>query len=818
MRPLRSPGRAQTRKQPALPSQSPPARLKSLWKEQWQLSKAKDRTSGELRAHHVRAVARAMPFTMAASLLLGLLIGALRWEPRPAPPLVVWLCVLAAACTWGVWSWWSRRGRHIAKVSPTGMRKAAMHAGAFAAIWGFVPLMWFATSEPRLQVLIAGLMVGVISLGALTLATVPIAAMTFVGVLVACCSWALIASGEPLFFVVTGLLVVYGLAVSAGVLLVAHLFSARLLAAREATRQGQVVGLLLRDFEEHSTDVLWEVDRRGQFAHVSRKLSELVGISPTKLQTMRLVHVLQQLCPETMRPEAAASLRSALALDRAFRDLSMPIEISGSVRWWSITAKPLLDEVGRNVGWRGVISDVTQERQAHQRLAYLAHFDSLTGLANRVQLRERLSQAVEHNAESPRRSALMCLDVDNFKTINDSLGHSVGDAVLQAVAKRLQSHMRHSDLVARLGGDEFAIVMDDVRGDEEAPTLAQRLVQAMRVPCDVGGRSISIGVSIGVALIPDHGSTVDEVLGNADLALYAAKDGGRGRYEMFAPRLGARHRRRLSVEHELRQAMHNNQFELHFQPQIDVATWSIIACEALLRWRHPVLGSVPPSEFIPVAEEAGLIAEIGGWVLAKACEQAAAHLRDIRISVNVSPVQLLRPDFVRNVEAALERSGLSPALLEIEITESLFIDEVPLALSNLHAIKQLGVRIALDDFGTGYSSLAYLRRFPFDTLKIDRAFVRELMTRSDARAIVRTIIQLAGTLGMSTVAEGVEEPAQLEVLLRAQCHAIQGFLAARPMPMPELLALIANWGSQARPTSQEELPESVMAPLSAAVR
>ncbi len=789
-----------------------------LWKDQWQLYRASDRTSGELRARHVRALARVMPLTMLASLMLGALVGALLWERDPPPALVVWLTALVSASGWGLWSWWAGRNRRIVSVSVTAMKKATLHAAVFATIWGFVPLVWFAAAAPPMQVVIAALMSAAIGLGALLLATVPLAAIVYVSILTLCSSWGLLAAGQPLFLILEALLLIYAVAVCAGTLVVSSLFTARLVATREAARQGQVVGLLLRDFEEHSTDVLWEVDRQGQFVHVSRKLSELLGLSPIKLQTMRFVHVLRQQCPVTMKPEAALALQSALGMDKAFRDLAVPIDSDGAIRWWSVTAKPLLDEMGRNIGWRGVISDITQERQAHQRLAYLAHFDSLTGLANRVQLRERLAQAVEHNTDPPRRSALMCLDVDNFKTINDSLGHSVGDAVLQAVAKRLQSHMRHSDLVARLGGDEFAIVMDDLRTDDEAPTLAQRLVQAMKVPCEVNGRHISIGVSIGVALIPDHGSTVDEVLGNADLALYAAKDAGRGRYELFATRLGARHRRRLSVEHELRQALHHNQFELHFQPQIDVATWKIVGCEALLRWRHPTLGLVPPSEFVPVAEEAGLIADIGSWVLNRACQEAAAHLRDIRISVNVSPVQLLRPDFVRTLEAALDRSGLAPTRLEVEITESLFIDEVPLALSNLHAIKRMGVRIALDDFGTGYSSLAYLRRFPFDTLKIDRAFVRELMTRSDARAIVRTIIQLADTLGMSTVAEGVEEPAQLEVLLRAQCHAIQGFLAARPMPMPDLQMLIAHWDQRPRPLSHEELPESVMAPLSTALR
>jgi diguanylate cyclase (GGDEF)-like protein/PAS domain S-box-containing protein len=794
------------------------ARLQALTDEPRQLYKARDRASAEIRARHVRAVAQLSPYTMSTNLLLAGLIAVLLWESPVSPALVVWLCAVVACSGWALWSWWSRRERHVVKVSPTGMHRATAHAAVFACIWGFVPLVWFADAPPVLQLVIATLMAGALALGALALATVPAAAITLVGILTACSAWALIASGQPMLLMLLAPLALYSFALCVSALLVCKLFNRRLMASREAVRQGQVVGLLLRDFEEHSTDVLWEVDRHGQFVHVSRKLSELLALPPQRLQKLRFAQVLNQLCPATMKPEGAAGLQAAMVTERAFRDLTVPVEREGHVRWWSITAKPLLDEVGRNVGWRGVISDVTQERQAHQRLAYLAHYDSLTGLANRVQLRERLAQAVEQGTDAPRRSALMCLDVDNFKTINDSLGHSVGDAVLQAVARRLQSHMRMSDLVARLGGDEFAIVMDDVRSDDEAPSLAQRLVAAMKQPCDVGGRSISIGVSIGVALIPDHGNTVDEVLGNADLALYAAKDAGRGRYELFAPRMGARHRRRLSIEHELRQALHTNAFELHFQPQIDIAGWSIIGIEALLRWRHPVLGLVPPGEFIPVAEEAGLIADIGMWVLGQACSEAASHVRDIRVSVNVSPVQLLRPDFVHTVEAALQRSGLAPALLEIEITESLFIDEVPLALSNLHAIRQMGVRIALDDFGTGYSSLAYLRRFPFDTLKIDRAFVRELMTRSDARAIVRTIIQLAGTLGMSTVAEGVEEPAQLEVLQRAQCHAIQGYLAARPMPMADLRMLIAHWDQRPRPSSHEELPESVLSPLTSAAR
>jgi EAL domain-containing protein (putative c-di-GMP-specific phosphodiesterase class I) len=282
-------------------------------------------------------------------------------------------------------------------------------------------------------------------------------------------------------------------------------------------------------------------------------------------------------------------------------------------------------------------------------------------------------------------------------------------------------------------------------------------------------------------------------MGNADLALYAAKEAGRGRFELFVPRLADRHRRRVAIEQALRGALARSEMHLHWQPRVDVATWEVVGAEVLLRWQHPELGRVAPDEFIGIAEDAGLIAEIGLWVLGRACAHAAQMKHPIVVSVNVSPAQLLREDFASQALRVIAQSGLAPERLEIEVTESLFMDNSPQALANLHALREVGVRIALDDFGTGYSSLAYLRRFPFDTLKIDRAFVRELMTRHDARAIVRTILELARTLGMSTIAEGVEEPAQLAVLREAGCGSVQGYLAARPMPRGDFLRLLANW-------------------------
>jgi diguanylate cyclase (GGDEF)-like protein len=422
-----------------------------------------------------------------------------------------------------------------------------------------------------------------------------------------------------------------------------------------------------------------------------------------------------------------------------------------------------------------------------------AVIDQLTGMLNRKALQNRVAELEQQSAISGHPIGLIVSDLDHFKSINDTLGHAAGDAVLAEIGRRLHSCLRQDDLAARLGGDEFALVIRDVQSDEELTALARRLVQVLAQPFDVAGRQVPLGSSIGIAIAPEHGRSLDELMGNADLALYAAKEAGRGRFEFFVPRLADRHRRRVAIEQALRGALARCEMHLHWQPRVDIERWEVVGAEVLLRWQHPELGRVAPDEFIRIAEDAGLIADIGLWVLGRACAHAAQMKHPIVVSVNVSPAQLLREDFAQQALRVIQRSGLAPERLEIEVTESLFMDNSPQALANLHALRDVGVRIALDDFGTGYSSLAYLRRFPFDTLKIDRAFVRELMTRHDARAIVKTILELARTLGMSTIAEGVEEPAQLEVLREAGCGSVQGYLAARPMPRGDFLRLLANW-------------------------
>ncbi len=785
----------------------------SIWlADSRRLWSARDSESAELRARHVRALLITTPWTMSVSLLCVALCVAVLLPHVDSTGLWVWAGGLSSLLVAGLLGWWRQRGRSLVAVKPKIVRNATLHAAALGLLWGLLPTIWFAGAGPDLRLLIAVLITGLTCAGALALAMLPPAALAYTAVMMACAIVSLGLAGGAYAGAVQVLMVAYTATLMVTVLSVSRLFTARLVSEREASRQSEVVGLLLRDFEESSADVLWEIDRQGRFVHPSLRLAELFERPVTRLAQLHLMTALRSMQQEGSG--GADRLQASFDRGEAFRDQVVRVNTKAGVRWWSITAKPVFADMGQPMGWRGVLADVTNERQSHQHLAYLAHFDSLTGLANRVSVRNRLVQVFEGQSTQPRRAALMCMDLDNFKAINDTHGHSFGDAVLQEMARRLRGQMRKRDLCGRLGGDEFAVVLDDVRSDEEALALAQRLVVAMRVPIETQGVLLSSGVSVGLAFLPEHGRNVDEALMAADLALYAAKAAGRGRVESFTPALGASQRRRNAIERELREALVRDELQVVYQPQVDLKTWRIVGAEALVRWHHPTLGMVSPVEFVPVAEATGLIHNIGAFVLARACSDADRLLPGLRVAVNASAVQIQRPSYVNELHQTLKRYNIVPDRMEIEITESLLMEDVEAAMRNLHVIKELGVRIALDDFGTGYSSLAYLRRFPFDKLKIDRAFIRELMGASDARAIVRTILDLAKVLGMSTVAEGVEEPAQLDVLQGVGCALIQGFLVARPMPPQELADLIARWDTLPRPMSSDDLPASMQAELS----
>ena len=435
--------------------------------------------------------------------------------------------------------------------------------------------------------------------------------------------------------------------------------------------------------------------------------------------------------------------------------------------------------------------DITERRQAETRLAYMANYDSVTGLPNRHLLRERLDRAIKHEARSHRHLAIMFLDLDNFKSINDTLGHDVGDRVLQVVANRLLACLRESDTVARIGGDEFTVLVEDMTTMESIAALAQQIIDSLSLPFPLDGREMFCTVSVGIAIYPDDSESLDGLMKSADTAMYRAKEQGRNTYRFFTEDMHRRAYERLLLENRLRGALKRGEFQLHYQPQIDVVSGATVGIEALLRWNDEERGLVQPLEFIGVLEDTGMIVEVGHWVLEEACafNQSLREigLPPIRVAVNISPRQFRQKGLVESIRQILSNTGLGAEYLDLEITESVLVDAVD-APDVLERLSGMGVRLSIDDFGTGYSSLSYLKRFPIDTLKIDRSFVRDIMTDSDDAAITVAIIALSRSLRLKVLAEGVETAEQLASLRHHGCDEIQGFLYARPMSGDALVA------------------------------
>lgn len=442
-------------------------------------------------------------------------------------------------------------------------------------------------------------------------------------------------------------------------------------------------------------------------------------------------------------------------------------------------------------GWLISCEDVTEQQRAQSQIAFMARHDALTRLPNRSLFAERIEQAVAEAGQG-MGFAVLCIDLDNFKQINDTLGHPVGDALLCAVADRLSACVREVDTVARLGGDEFAVIQTEVRNAEEAERLAQRIVEDVGAPYELNGHCIIVGCSVGISLAPADGATREKLLKNADMALYRSKMDGRGRWRFFEPAMDAILQSRRALEIDLREAMEKDEFALFYQPIYDLRMDRISGFEALLRWQHPKRGLVPPDQFIPLAEEIGLIAPLGEWVLNRACEQAANWPDELKVAVNVSASQFRDPRFADVIANAIDASALAPHRLELEITESVLLGNSTETIAMLHELKARGLRIALDDFGTGYSSLSYLRSFPFDKIKIDQSFVRDATATKGSKLIVRAITSLGKSLGMTTTAEGVETVEQLHQMKAEGCNEAQGFLFSRPVPATELASTILS--------------------------
>jgi diguanylate cyclase (GGDEF)-like protein/PAS domain S-box-containing protein len=450
----------------------------------------------------------------------------------------------------------------------------------------------------------------------------------------------------------------------------------------------------------------------------------------------------------------------------------------------------LLNAEGQAEYLLGVSEDIAERKRAEAQIARLAHYDPLTELPNRVLFQKHLSEALARRVRTGDHLAVHFIDLDRFKTVNDTLGHPLGDALLRVAAERLRGCVREGDTVARLGGDEFAVVQTGLKDMTGATRLASRIVEAMSAPFDLQGHHVVIGASVGVAAAPSDGEDADELLKKADMALYRAKADGRGAFHFFERAMDEQLQARRALELDLRRALQAGEFELFYQPLYNLGDERVTGCEALLRWRHPDRGMVSPADFIPLAEEIGLIVPLGEWVLRTACAEAAKWPDHVRLAVNLSPAQFRDRGLVRTVVSALAASGLPAQRLELEITESVLLQDNQANMQMLHDLKALGVRISMDDFGTGYSSLSYLRSFPFDKIKIDQTFVRDILEDSDAMAIIKAVLDLGASMGIVTTAEGVETLEQLNALRSQGCAEIQGYYISRPAPAAEIAKML----------------------------
>lgn len=551
---------------------------------------------------------------------------------------------------------------------------------------------------------------------------------------------------------------------------------------------------LLEEFEANGNGWFWETDRSGSIVYLSPKLVNSIDRLRSDLLGQPFTSLIQI---EGGTQDGERTLGFHLSTRSAFNDVTVRAAVDGEDLWWSVSGRPIIDQIGQFRGYAGSGTDLTEKRRSEAEANRLARYDALTGLANRQEMQQALEQALESaigaKSDVATEVALFLLDLDRFKTVNDTMGHPVGDELLKRVSQRLFRSVGDRGMVGRIGGDEFEVVLPEFSNKDHLGDLARQIISELSQPYMIDGVTLSIGCSIGIAIAPDNGHTSEELVRNSDLALYAAKADGRGVHRFYETEMhaGAKHRKR--IEDDLRVAMSNNELDVAYQPQVCTKTEKIVGYESLIRWNHATQGAISPMDFVPIAEDIRLIEQIGEWILRKACMDAAQWPQDVRVAVNVSPIQFANPNFPKIVLSALANADLSPERLELELTESVFLDEGTDTDTMFKTLKRIGIRLALDDFGTGYSSLGYLKSAPFDKIKIDQSFIRGAAVVGNRNAaIIKAIVSLAETLHMETTAEGVELEDEIELVKQLGCSHIQGYIYGKPMPHDEVLKQLDN--------------------------
>ncbi|WP_375452482.1 putative bifunctional diguanylate cyclase/phosphodiesterase [uncultured Devosia sp.] len=568
----------------------------------------------------------------------------------------------------------------------------------------------------------------------------------------------------------------------------------------------QITALLMREFEQNKSDWIWGFDDSGAINRLSAGFTSATGVTEDTLLGADLVEFLA--CITAPGDPMLAQIAFDIQGRHGFRDIELRVEAGGPECWWTLTGKPILDENGMYLGYIGTSSDVSERKIAERRITRLAHHDPMTGLLNRTKFTDQLNQSVARLERYGTPFSVLFLDLDQFKSVNDTRGHLTGDRLLVMVAKRVQNLVRETDVVARLGGDEFAVIVPNEATADNLGGLATRLLDAVRKPYEIDGHLISIGLSIGIAMAPVNGTRPDQILRNADLALYRAKADGRSVFRFFESEMDNEVRNRRLLEAELRDAIRNQELLLYYQPLVSASDGQPTGFEALIRWNHPDRGLVQPADFIPIAEQSNLIVDIGDWAIEQACLAAATWPEQLTVAVNLSAKHFRRSDICTVVKKALALSGIAPQRLEIEITEGLLMEYPDEVIEKLAQLRTLGVTIAMDDFGTGYSSLSYLMKFPFDKIKIDRSFVDASSSDAVARDILKAIASLGKTLKLKITAEGVETKEQAEFLRDIACHQLQGFYFSRPLDpidMPYYLLTVVPRRSRPGKTEPAQL-------------
>jgi diguanylate cyclase (GGDEF)-like protein len=749
-----------------------------------------DELAAQVRAAQLSAVLGYTPWMMLANLMNACVVMfAFAGQPHQNWALV-WGTIVAGSAVFILAKWWTHRHKpKPTAVSLRAIRRSVVNAALLGGMWGLLGPLLYPYGDVNAKLVLICVLAGMLCGSGFALSTIPAAAITFAGAIAAGTVAALLLTPSIASFLILTMSIIYVGVIGRTSISLSKLLTDRITSDLRAREQRDVIGLLLNDFTENASDWLWTLDGELRVTQVSSRMSDLLGKPPgwfTGKHVSDCIPILKARDCSAEEMDAISDLRLALIRRKPFRDMRVPVEVDGRKLLWSFTAKPVFGEGGGFQGYRGVGRDVTEEQAAKASIEHLAKYDSLTDLPNRVLFREDIDRALSRLRRHGERFAVLLLDLDHFKVINDTQGHPEGDLLLSKIADKLRRTVRDIDTVARLGGDEFAIILSAVERQQEAANLAERLTQELTEPIKLTATEAIVGVSIGIAVAESGETDVDTLLRHADLALYRSKNGGRGMFHFFEDEMDAAARRRHKLENDLRGGLARGELELHFQPLVDANTQDVVAFEALMRWNHATFGQLSPAEFIPLAEEVGLIQPLGAWALRRACEEAMKWPSHIRVAVNLSPVQFRSPSLFLHVRNALEDTGLAPGRLELEITESLLLDASQNVVSTLDALRNLGVRISLDDFGTGYSSLSYLRRFRFDKIKIDRTFVRDIETEPECQAIIDALIKLARDLDMSLVVEGVETESQLALLRARGCTEVQGYLIARPSPANQL--------------------------------